>query len=354
MNQPDFDKTITNSVKAVALILMFTLHFFCFPDWLVAGQVSGAPDAMAQYQGHFQICVAMFTFLSGYFFFFAAKKNGAYLLKKTLDLYVPYWCVFAVLLAAALITGTYDFSWKALLLEAVGVYRPVMNFCWYVTYYILMLCLLTVLAQLFRSANLLFLLAGLAVPMGLYYGASYLNIGGEVASTLEKLQVYFPIAAMGYWCAGNAAFEKLDRLLKIRTLRLALCVVLLVAVFFEPSWLYGIGPDNLVLSMVRKCVRIVSIPLFMYAVIRLLQCCGRWLLRPLAYIGKHSMLMWFLHCVFFNCSKEVFQPLLYFPRNPVLILLWGLAVTLVISIPLDHAYRWLRTCLRRKAPANPA
>ena len=52
-------------------------------------------------------------------------------------------------------------------------------------------------------------------------------------------------------------------------------------------------------------------------------------------VGGHSMLMWFIHGIFFNCSKEIFQKVLYLPQNPVLVLMWGLALCWGISIVLD-------------------
>lgn len=45
--------------------------------------------------------------------------------------------------------------------------------------------------------------------------------------------------------------------------------------------------------------------------------------------------MWFVSCIFFNNSKQVFRPILYFPRNPVLVLLWGLILCMAVSVILN-------------------
>ena len=61
----------------------------------------------------------------------------------------------------------------------------------------------------------------------------------------------------------------------------------------------------------------------------------------LRQIGKYSLLMWFVSCIFFNNSKKVSQPLLYWPGNPVLVLLWGLLLCCVVSALLDPVMKLL-------------
>ena len=46
-----------------------------------------------------------------------------------------------------------------------------------------------------------------------------------------------------------------------------------------------------------------------------------------------------LHGIFFNTCKEYTQWILYYPKNPILVLLWGLALCLFVSViimfPID-------------------
>ena len=49
--------------------------------------------------------------------------------------------------------------------------------------------------------------------------------------------------------------------------------------------------------------------------------------------------MWFLHAMFFNCCREYLQPLVYFPRNPLLVMLLGVAVCYVLACLLDFAIK---------------
>lgn len=64
----------------------------------------------------------------------------------------------------------------------------------------------------------------------------------------------------------------------------------------EPSWLYAIKIDNVLFEIIRKCVRIMSIPLFIYGLIEITRKMhSKVLIYILNAVGKHSMLMWFIH-----------------------------------------------------------
>ena len=58
------------------------------------------------------------------------------------------------------------------------------------------------------------------------------------------------------------------------------------------------------------------IPLYIFSIVNLCKLCRFDLLQKIIMqLGKQSLLMWFVSCIFFNNSKRVFQPVLYFPRN---------------------------------------
>ena len=81
---------------------------------------------------------------------------------------------------------------------------------------------------------------------------------------------------------------------------------------------------------------IMSIPLFIYGLIEITRKMhSKVLIYILNAVGKHSMLMWFIHGIFFNCSKEIFQKILYLPQNPVLVLIWGIALCWGFSSVFD-------------------
>ena len=331
-----FDRESTNIVKGMLLLLMFILHFFCFPSWYIDGIEYPNLLWLEEYQGHFQICVAGFTFLTGYLYFFKENKNFNDVMKKWAGILAPYWIVFILLLAAALITNTYTGDFTTILAEAATVEQPVMFFGWYVPYYIFMVVMLWASVKLIKNDFLLFVVS-LCGSVALSYIAERFTDIDFVISTTEKFSVYFPITVAGYICAKNKIFERISELLKDKNLKIFCSALFIIVVFMEPSWLYGVNIDNVAFSAIRKCIRIVSIPLFIYGILEIIsfvKCKAARLVA--AEIGKMSMFMWFLHSIFFNCSREVFQKALYFPKYPIFVLIWGLAVCWIASVPLKY------------------
>ena len=101
--------------------------------------------------------------------------------------------------------------------------------------------------------------------------------------------------------------------------------------------------NNVAFEMVRKLIRICSIPFFMYGIISLLSMIPNRARYPFEVIGKYSSIMWFMHGIFFGCSKEIFQPILYAPSVPLWVLLWGLTLNLLCSIPIDYVVKRVRS-----------
>lgn len=331
-----FDKTETNYVKSVLLIFMFILHFFCYQDYFCEAVAYPQLAFMDKFIGHLQICISGFAFLTGYFYFYTKEKTYKYSFRKILDLYIPYWVVLVFLLTVALISGTYKFLFPQSLLEPLAINRDIMCFCWYVIFYVLMMLAFPVTVKLFGKYIIVLFAVSLLVPMVVYYGVSYVTSAEILVNPLEKFQVYYPIAIVGYISARVDLFNKLNELLKNRIVIFIVSLILAFIVFMEPTWLYAFGGSNIVLMMIRKVVRIISIPLFVYGVINIFRIIkNRKFLIVFEMIGKYSMTMWFVHCVFFNCSKEVLQPILYLPRQPILVVIWGLLLCFIVSVPLQ-------------------
>lgn len=331
------------ATKGIMLILMYTLHFFCFPSWYVGGVSYPELQWMEGFQGHFQICIAGFTFLTGYFYFFSQKGTLRYILKKWFDILVPYWCVLAMLLAIALFTGTFTSSVGAFILEMLGFKNAIMSFCWYVAYYLLMIPALVFTVKHMKSDWLLSVI-GVLLPMVVYYGLAHFMPENVIISTLSKFQVYFPITIAGFMSAKYGIFGKIDELLRDKKLlKCTVSIFMIGVVFMEPTWLYGNSINNIAFEMVRKVIRICSIPFFIYGIISVLKMIPDKVCRPIEIIGKYSTIMWFMHGIFFGCSKEIFQPILYAPTIPGLVLLWGLCLNLLVSVPVDCAAKWIRS-----------
>lgn len=344
MRKAYFNVKMTNAIKGVMLILMYILHFFCFPSWYVGGSYPNL-QWMECFQGHFQICVAGFTFLTGYFYYYSQKGTFRYIVKKWVDIYVPYWCVFFVVLCIAVITQTCDYSLGKFILELFGLKFTVMSFCWYVTYYLLMIPVLVFMVKFLKN-DIVLMGSGLILPMLAYYGLARFMPDSEAVSVLSKFQVYFPITLAGFLSSKNKWFEFFDGYLRNKRMKTIIAIAMVLIVFMEPSWLYGFSASGFLFSFIRKIIRIFSIPLFVYGIISILRIAPEKMRYPLELIGVNSAIMWFFHVLFFNCSKEIFQPILYSPRNPVLVLIWGIILNLCIAIPINGISKRIRAKVR--------
>lgn len=221
-----------------------------------------------------------------------------------------------------------------------------MFFCWYVSYYLIMIFVLWLLVRFIKNDFVKWLVALFGAYILYWVCVHFIHIDC-VVSTMEKFSVYFPMTVTGYLCSKRKWFENLEKLMQRKTI---ICsALLIVMVFMEPSWLYAIKIDNILFEMIRKCVRIMSIPLFVYGLIEITKRMhGKVLKYVLNTVGGHSMLMWFIHGIFFNCSKEIFQRVLYLPKNPVLVLMWGLALCWGISSVLDLVLKNAKHIMNRE------
>ena len=113
-----FDRDTTNIIKGVVLIMMFMHHFFTFPDWWVDGVSYPVLRTLAPYFTlPFKMCVPVFCFITGYFYYFNDHKDYKYSLKKITDILISYWGVFIVLAVLAVICVGYEYSVSSVIKE---------------------------------------------------------------------------------------------------------------------------------------------------------------------------------------------------------------------------------------------
>ena len=108
---PYFDKDTSNILKGIALIMMFIHHFYTFPTWWLEGISYPLIERLSPYFcAPFQLCVPIFCFLTGYFYFYNKNKSYKYSLKKITDILISYWCVFFVFAIIAVLCLDYQYT----------------------------------------------------------------------------------------------------------------------------------------------------------------------------------------------------------------------------------------------------
>lgn len=350
MKKGYFDRSTSDAIKGVALILMFIHHFFTFPDWYVEGiSFPLLRPFITGLCSPTRICVCVFAFLTGHFFFLGADKSYRHSLRKIRDTLVSYWMVYLPFLALALALGCYSLGTSEMVQEAFGLGSEVMTFCWYVYFYCAVMLLLPLTDRLSTGSFWAdVLLLGL-LPLVGFTALRELLPEGVICKVATVLQEWYPCALAGFLFAKYDLFEKLlepigrnftSRWGKVLLwLSLAGGVCLLRALFprfrLLQANVHGTWLD------VPVNMDVFYAPIFLYGLKNLLEM-GNWpgILSVLGKIGRESLLMWFLHCLFFNCCQAFTQPLLYWPKLAVLVLAWGLAICYagarLLHWPLDR------------------
>lgn len=338
------DRETSDALKGIALVFMFIHHFFTFPEWYVGGISYPYLELFARYLcWPLKICVAVFAFLTGYFFCFGKQQTFRYSLRKITDLLASYWVVYLPLLAVALALGCYQLTVSNVVLDLFGLQETVMIFGWYVYLYIFSMLMLPLMAKLKLDSLWKDLLVFLVVPTAAFVWLMAKISNPMINKTLGDLRDWYPCFLSGFLCAKYALFEKLDATLEklsSKVLQVCLWLVMIGAACLGRSLLgrFTLGTISVVgqWTDLVYTMDIVYAPMFVYACAKLLQFFkGTILTKILGGLAKQSLLMWFIHCLFFNVCKEYTMPLLYFPKNPILVLIWGLAVCYGLARLID-------------------
>ncbi len=345
---PYLERDATGIIKGVALVFMFVHHFFTIPSYYVDGIAYPYLEGFAvMFKEPFKICVAIFAFLTGYFYVFSEKRLR-YSLRKSTDVWTSYFVFFLLLLIPAAALGCWDASVKNFVLEAFGIINPTMTFCWYIDFYILSLLLLPLFHMAAKKHIIIAALAGVALPIGVTAAMTgYVHIpNADIEKLVFNFLRWFPCIASGYIFARYELFERcfdvlFKRHIKYKWLRVLIYIILMLITFVGRKYLYNIS-FNVSIFTFNFSLDFLLAPLFIYGLLNIINAVKhKKLLAPLSIIGKYSMGMWFLHCIFFNTCKEYTQILLFFPRNPILVLIWGLAICLAVSAAVMIPVRWL-------------
>lgn len=323
-------KTHTNIIKGVALIFMFVHHFFTFPERIVCGVNYENIEVFSIYfHDALKICVPIFAFLTGYFYFFNKNKNYRYSFKKSTDLYINYLVIFALMLVTDFLLQCYEFGIKDVILELLLLRTPNMEFCWYVLFFIFVMFCMPLFAKIADKNSVIAFSVGVVLPTVIIY---ILNCLGEVETfrrfdtvfDVIKYISWFPSVASGYIFAKDNLFQKMHECnVKSKFVTIVMCFAYMLLPFVARNQ--------------SASFDFIYAPLFIFGLVEIIDMIPNIkVLLPLSIIGKYSLLMWFIHSIFFNVSKEFTQPILYYPHNAILVTLWGLIMCLLASVILTY------------------
>ena len=337
--------------------MMFAHHFFTFPTWWTDGINYPFIRNLAPYFcDPLKLCVPVFCFLTGYFYFYNKDKSYLYSARKITDILIDYWCVLLLLAVLSAITIHYVYTPVGFLKEMFALERPTMVFCWYVCFYYTFMLLLPLLTKLLSKGvhrDLFF--STILFPTFIWI-IRYIIIKHGAGKTIVNILWYFawwfPAVLVGYIFANYNIFDRMEynsknTCSKKKAVFLWVIVGLCVPMgrYFLPSFSLNIGslPIFHESMIIKLSLDFVYAPVFIYCLVNLCRAI-KWVHMQfiLKEVGKNSLMMWFVSCIFFNNSKKVFQPILYCPHNPVLVLIWGLCVCYIISALLNFGLHTIK------------
>lgn len=310
------EKKTTQMIKGMAIIIMITHHFIVMP-------FIELPYLVTLFGYACKICVAIYAVLSGYGYFFAKEKTVRYGMKKIWGLLQIYWISLFTLFIPAAMSGGWKLTPWSLIVQLFGLLPNLNWFAWYVFFYIFCMLIMPVLYRYkifhFKPVmNLaIMIIAPYVIAVVLHTFPSY----GEntIINDLFSCFLYFPCFLVGFWMAENKVIERIkqNKVLK--------------------NPLYGF--TGIVLIFVARIVSnsIVSLPLdVIYAPVLICMICSLEKVLNLkcvsimfGVLGKYSTGMWFFHAVFFSTYiSDIFQPILFIVKNPVLMYVWLILLSL--------------------------
>ena len=301
-------------LKGIAILLMLIHHAFTFPEWIVVGYTPN--PAFAHYlNSPTKLCVGIFAFITGWAVALDAeltiKKAG----KKILKLLFTYWIVCILVMMIAVGVCGYRPSILNVVGEFAGINRTLMVFCWYVPFYIESMLLLCISPKAYDRNIALGVVTGIVLPKVVFMLLARSFSGTLFEEQFANLRHWYPCIAVGYLCNRYNIFSYCRDLTK----KIPKTLLLIAGMSFCAIGRYF----STTFDFIYCAVLVFSIADYMN------QCKSENKIGGmLIALGKHSLNMWLIHCVYFTpITREVFQPFIYWPRN-------GLLVCIVFVIEL--------------------
>lgn len=344
-----------------AILLMMCHHLFEFPIWLdnavgwrtSLGYIGKASVEILSVTGG--ICVQVFALTSGYALMMNTKAYSTWKKRFTrlFKFLLAYWVVNVLFLVIGFLNGDTLPGIKELANNLIGLetgpHKHWVNvpFAWYVCYYIEFILLTPILIWGFSSDKKV-----LDCTMAL---SCIIIVYTCQKIPLAAAYYLYPLMStvLGIIIAKYGLFNKLHRLItgRLHSVLLVVAIASILIIRYEIPKLNPLGGNNwqffvdILLSFIAASLILFSVELFHR--IR-----SRRFKNAFLLLGGLSMYLWFLHGIFFT-GKNFLQSFIYSPKEPVLILILCLAVTLPVAWLLKHFQTYLDSKIFRSKIPSP-
>lgn len=368
MEQFQYGKKEANFIKGIAIVMMFTHHFFRFLQWINdANMYHGITinGIIVEQEIAFicKICVGLFAFTSGYAMFVNKNRYEKWssCAQKAFKFLVQYWVVVAVFLVIGILLKEPLPTFKVFLLQSFGIHTMTgfdwsyntgihSVFAWYVSFYLLFLLLHPLMRKLSRFNfwidNIIYavVLHGTCFVLMRQFDAW----GGtdDLLKIVSSFATWGNVGIVGFLFAKYDMFAKMDNAVRkyIKPSLLALLDVIMILAIMALRYqtdTYLTDTNTITLDMIWAPILIYAFINFMnYICVYTRMNMGKIIEKGFVILGKYSMNMWFLHGIFFT-PKKTLQWIAYFPKYPILILIWTLFLMFWCSVLIARLQNYI-------------
>lgn len=327
----ELSRNFTSYLKGIAIVFMIIHHAFGFPEWYIDSLCYPSLSIVVPYIRQLTvICVGIFAFLTGYTYALHNVKNYKYSIKKTSAFLVNYWIVYAPLLIIAIIFCNYNFNLSVTLKEMFAIERPIMNFCWYVAFYICAMLIMPMYTKIIKINHFISDLLLAAVFVVVFDKLCPYSI------VLYYIREYMPILICGYIIGKYNIFAYICDKIKNNNRKVLIVFGLLTIILSFAIQTFKTEFLTVNISAYSVPIFVLGLYLTEFYKIRILD-------KIILFLGKHSMNIWFVHCIFYSrATYMVFQKYAYLPKNPILVTVWILTLCSVASmllLPIQKSMR---------------
>lgn len=336
-------------MQGIAVILMFYHHFCGFPEWLsetskcksiIPVMVSGM-SLMRIIAVFGTICVGIFTFCTGYYYFYNNRDNEQKMsgrLKKCFSLLLNYWVIMALYIIIAFIFSEPFPSVKVFLFNLFGMKLTAnteyvcVTFGWYIGFYIIITLLLPPIHKICDKHKCDILIV---VGWILYFMVSRIV---TLWTVFSNILAWGPIFSIGYFVAK---YDLLGRQWG-RNARYRACLssVFLILIFGIKCVL-GSAYKGFNLYILYTPLFVIALFYIIDALLKEDKKIVKIAMDILELLGKYSMNLWLLHGIFFT-PKRSLQFIAYFPQYGLLITVWAIILLLPLSVGVGKVQKGIQ------------
>lgn len=211
-------------------------------------------------------------------------------------------CIF-LLIITSIING-YRPQFQNALLEMFGLKPYVMCFCWYVSFYIMLMFIFPCYVKLLKIRNSY--TWDISISIVFYLGIQLLIKEAEKMdkyNIILAVSIYLLVAIIGYLFAKynvlNRMRDTIQNAFGFYSIVGFLLICSALVLHGMKSYIGGISIGIVVVPMLMEGIAFTKINLV------------KWFRKILLVLGKNSMNIWFLHCIFFQLQQESFFNLLH-------------------------------------------